>query len=168
MLVFFVVTKTESATKVVERFSDGINRKDTKLLRELLINEPDYVFQKSTERLRHIHSIKSTNEILISEQNQNILPILKKSPIQYSPEELVRQVIPSIFFTQNRFLTSIISEETKGDEARIRVSMGSDTLADMKYDIFLYRDQSGWKIFAVRDIELVDKYDFYAFDKEQK
>ena len=89
---------------------------------------------------------------------------------QFSGVELAKEVIPvEFFFNQNRYLSEIVSFRENDKEARARVKFGGwdgkteEQFGDIEYDIFLYKEKNGWKIFKVKLSNQNDKYDTYKF-----
>ena len=148
-------TKQETPIKTIRQFALGVVNNDKKLLGELLTNVPTYVHAQA-----YGTGIPPTNSGDYS----------PGSVSNRSKEELVKSLVPNLFFTQSRHLTGVDKLQEKGNEARARVRFGSGEYADLQYDFLMIKTKDGWQIFEILPVGEffeIKSYKFFAADAEE-
>ena len=164
--IFFWAQKSNSSSieAVVTAFCKELANKDKDKLKGFLTNVPDYVWRKAY--LSDKSLIGDPGDSGTESTNSGIPSVRPSTPGKLSSERLVQMNVPNLFFTQDRFLKKVVSIKQNGNEAKLRIDLGSRNkeLADVEYDFLMYKETDGWKIFDIRDVRpaITNPYFFYA------
>ena len=166
--------QVEGPRKTINDFNTALKAKDTGSMVRLLTNEPDYVGRTYLKEQRKRLGIPEPTDAPILVKPGVVLASGGDSGAKHEGEELVLKVVPvDLFFKQNRTITKVVGIRENGKEAFARVELeGSNSetgeeYGALLYDVLLYREEAGWRIFRLNvrnkgDEEYNDTYFFYA------
>lgn len=162
--------QTTGPRQVINDFSESLKKRDVHALIPFVTNEPDYVDRRSFEEHCRIYNLDCRVKESAEGSKNGVVKLGRPS---FVGEELVKHVVPTdLFFNQNRAIVEIVSIRENGSEAFAKVRFGRPDSDDgveyvpLDYDILLYKEKDGWKVFMLNFRHEGDEkyytYNFYA------
>lgn len=141
--------KSENIETFIQEFCQLVEKNDRKEIASKISDVPVVYQNLYKEVVRE--TVKEGSKENNSSTPTATVKLFKDSSDFSTKDEMVDYVVPALDLIrqQDRKFTKIIEVKKHNNEAKAIVSFGNENLADINFEMLLYDDGKGWKVFSV-------------------
>ena len=140
--------KSENVETFIQEFCQLLEKNDRKEIASKISDVPVIYQNLYKEAVRE--TLKDESKENKSSPTAATVKLFKDSSDFSTKDKMIDYVVPALDLIrqQDRKFTKIIEVKEHNNEAKAIVSFGNENLADINFEMLIYDDGTGWKVFS--------------------